>query len=72
MEVTTNEWVKFDVAHHPLHNREVLVRMSDGTLGILMWNGWYWIDPVYKTRQVYHQDGLHPTHFYIFEKFREK
>lgn len=73
MIVTTNEWIKIAPGSPmPWKDREVLVRLSDGTKTTLVWNGMYWIDPVTRIRQRFFDGGLHPSHFYIFEKFNDK
>ena len=66
--LVTNEWTDA-LRQKPWKDREVLCLMSDGTKRTLAWNGMYWYDPVTRIRQRYYEDGLHPTHFYIFENF---
>lgn len=70
--LTTNEWIEIKPGVHPWEDREVLVRMSNGRLTTMEWNGYYWRDPITHIRQKYNEDGLHPTHFYIYEKFNEE
>ena len=70
--LTTNEWIEIKPGVKPWKGREVLVRMSDGTKRTLVFNGVYWTDPQTHIRQQYHERGIHPTHFYIYEKFNEE
>lgn len=67
MEILTNEWTEVRCKMPP-RDREVLVSFGAGVRKVtLVWNGFYWVDPVTRIRQRY-TPGHEPRRWYMFER----